>query len=116
MKEETDIYFALEPDPHGTFGTGKILYIVPYAKRNGFTHTTTISIGIYKLTEKDEAGNIINSAKRADLTDLASASVRHVDANGDEKYAIVDNAGTWELQEIESWKEKHLDYGIPIQP
>lgn len=83
---------------------GKIYYSVYDTDWFRFTHTTHLLLDVFEIDE-------IAPTNKAICIDL----VRHqnkTDINGDNKYYMFDNAGTWELHEVDGWEEYIEDYEI----
>ena len=106
----TRLLYSKTAQPQWGFPARKIFYVVPDDKWESFAHTTNFPLDVFEITEVDETGAVKNLDLRNDLIKYVNTSLFHVDTNGDEKYIMVDNAGTWELQEVENWVE--VDNGL----
>ncbi len=79
---------------------GKIYYVVSDVHLFYFTHSTNIPLTEFEI---DEVG-----PNAATCVDLARTRGR-LDVDGDPKYSMIDNAGTWELHEKDGWEEAPID-------
>lgn len=79
---------------------GKIYYAVADGPAFYFTHKTNIALAEFEI---DEVGS-----NAATCVDLARTRGR-LDVEGDPKYSMIDNAGTWELHEKDGWEEAPID-------
>jgi len=78
---------------------GRIFYSVYDSEYFRFTHTTNIGLTEFEVDE-------IGTVNKITCRDLAYyGNDRRTDVNGDPKYHMVDNAGTWELHERDGWEE-----------
>ena len=76
---------------------GKIFYAVYDRDWFAFSHSTNIPLAEFVIDETaPENKNVC-----IDLVRIQS----RVDINGDGKYFMFDNAGTWELHERDGWEE-----------
>lgn len=79
---------------------GRIFYAVADAQQFYFIHTTNIILAEFEIDEiGPNAATCVNLIRTLNLFDV----------EGDPKYSMIDNAGTWELHKKNGWEEAPED-------